>query len=330
MDVDVDLIAGEASEKRAEEMSVWEGQVVLSNFKNMKGIIKRLFVGDGIFHVHGLWGKHAIIGYLCSNIMKKKVVISPHGMMDSWALNNSSVKKFLARKLYEERFWSKASCFHALNDNEASEIRKCVPGANVVIIPNGVDVPEFDRHEVNKVRRLLFLGRLDRKKGIYELLDAWEKWSINNGNIELHVAGSGDEELEEKLKRLDDVGVVKYHGEVYGGEKDLLFKTCDAFILPSFSEGLPMTVLEAMSYGMATFISSNCNMAYEIDKNIAFEVQPNLESLLNAFQYLLDLSDASLVKQASFAKEHVSQNYSWKSVADKHVQNYRGLIRGCD
>jgi len=129
---------------------------------------------------------------------------------------------------------------------------------NVQIINNVIAPPELNLNRDHDKLHILFLGHLVETKGIFDLLDvAAEHASELRDKIELHVCGAKN---EEKVKDVIAAGkmsdFVKFEGWVKGQKKTDLLNLCDVFILPSYIEGLPLSILESMSYKMA-ILSTN-------------------------------------------------------------------------
>ncbi|NJL07916.1 MAG: glycosyltransferase, partial [Methylacidiphilales bacterium] len=135
-----------------------------------------------LLHLHGLWDYPSIAVSNWRARTGRPVMISPHGMLDPWALRNSAWKKKLALALYERRNLEGAACLHALTESEAASIRALGLSNPVALIPNGVDLPPPDSSRPrpavlgNDDRAvMLFLGRLHPKKGLRETLLAWAR-----------------------------------------------------------------------------------------------------------------------------------------------------------
>ena len=104
---------------------------------------------------------------------------------------------------------------------------------------------------------LIFLGTLTRPKGFYDLLQALGEYkSYLLGKIKLHIGGLGDlQTFHQEIERLQIHEMIEYHGFVSGEAKNKLFTIGDIYILPSYFEGMPISILEAMSYGMPIIAS---------------------------------------------------------------------------
>jgi glycosyltransferase involved in cell wall biosynthesis len=123
---------------------------------------------------------------------------------------------------------------------------------NVEVVANPIELPNIqERHKHIGVINMLFLGAIVKSKGIFDLLAylSTNSYFINN-KLHLHIGGEGDViQLHSFLDRSQNKEGIVYHGWVDSGKKSELFQLADIFILPSYYEGLPMGVLEAMSYG---------------------------------------------------------------------------------
>ena len=293
-----------------------------------------------IIHLHGHWLYQSLLAEKLASSMSRPLVISSHGMLDPWALRNSRLKKRIAYTLFERKCLLSAFCMHALTPKELEAFRLLGLNQPVAIIPNGVSMPNLEKSMslpcwyVNRLHNrkvLLFLGRLHRKKGVFELLTAFNKVKRRGGGWTLVVAGAGPH--EHALWRLaSDIGLsredVIFTGELHGEEKCRTFRASDAFILPSFSEGLPMSVLEAMSYGLPCFISENCNMPDAFEENVCLRISTNVGCLVRELDDYLALPDDAMYLLGQRAREHVSNKYCWTVVAEMFKRLYGWVLQG--
>jgi poly(glycerol-phosphate) alpha-glucosyltransferase len=157
-----------------EDQQYWNSEVEAFSvfgpafFGYSRKMSKSLFdFNPDILHLHGLWKYSSILARNWKTKTNKNLIISPHGMMDDWALNNSLLKKKMALIGYEKDLWGHANCFHALNQQEYRAIRKQGLNQPIAIIPLGIDMPELvnaDKTESEKERKILYLGRIHPKK----------------------------------------------------------------------------------------------------------------------------------------------------------------------
>ena len=248
-----------------------------------------------LVHVHGLWMYPSVVAKSWGQ-KGKPYLISPHGMLDPWAVQNSSWKKRLAGMLYENAHLRGAACIHALCDQEYAAIRNYGLSNPVAVIPNGVDLPNLETASLApewsqalspESKVLFYLSRIHPKKGLVNLLHAWAQISrekeADSGPWHLVIAGWKQGSHQAELERLAlDLGIearIHFVGPQFDAAKAASFRRADAFILPSFSEGLPMAVLEAWSYGLPVIMTPQCNIPVGFEAGAALQVESNPESI---------------------------------------------------
>ena len=280
-----------------------------------------------IVHQHGIWqGFSRTVSAWSSSV---PTVVSPRGMLDPWAIQNSNLKKKLAWYGWEERNLTNAASIHALAENEAEAIKQAIPMAKIVVIPNAVSLPkERTKPRRNSGKRsLLFLGRIHPKKGLRELVLQWSQLSLDRQNAwSVTIAGPDEgghrKELESLVAELNLGGSFNFVGPVIAGAKDALLRKSDAFILPSHSEGLPMSVLEAWSYGLPVLMTKACNLPEGFSANAALEIDHNP----SARRLAVALSHDSLEGIGQNGIALVKSRFTLSKIVRSHVENYRTLL----
>lgn len=284
-----------------------------------------------LVHVHGIWSDSQ---WAAAQIQRKRntpVVVSPRGMLDPWAVNNAAWKKKLVEKLFAGKALRRASCIHALCRSEADSIRAYGLDNPIAVIPNGVELPALGNEGATPKpqKTLLFLGRIHPKKGLEELLQAW---ADVRGDWKLLIAGWDDGGHEQGLKAhaaaLGITDSVEFTGPMHGEEKDALLRCVDAFILPSFSEGLPMSVLEAWSYRLPVIMTDFCNLPEGFEAKAAVRVKPNPASVAEGLRQLVAMPDAQLAELASNGRKLVEDKFTWPRIAESMKQVYEWCVTG--
>ena len=293
---------------------------------NLKKNLKEL--DPQIIHLHGLW-RSPTRRYKLYLKEKLPFIISPHGMLDQWAMNQSKLKKQIYWSIIEKWSLNACNCIHALCQSEFDSIKNLGLKNYVALIPNGVKIlkknelkilpnPPWSKCIPKNSKILLYLGRFHRKKGIKELLHSWEKvlQKAKANNWWLVIVGYGDDinpkSIIENL-HLDNCIVL---GPVFEEKlKASTFINSNAFILPSFSEGLPMSVLEAMSFRKTTLISKGCNLNKVFKNKAAIEIKTNEEDIANSLNNLFLSSQDELEIIGDNAFNYVKENYSWEKVS---------------
>ena len=290
-----------------------------------------------IVHSQGIW---MYSSYAASSYKRKygaKTIITPRGMLDPWAVKNNKWKKQLAGILFENKNLHYADCIHALNYSEYESIRKYGLKNPVAIIPNGITLHDevvYDRGKEKKV--LLFVGRIHPKKGISEMLDGVRILKNNSPELldswKIRIAGwdqlGHTEELKNKCKELGLDDCIEFIGPVLGEVKVKEHIKADAFILPSFSEGLPMSVLEAWSYELPVIMTDECNLPDGFDNNAAVRVTTNPTSIADGLEKIFRRSDEERIQMGMNGLKLVRKNYTWDCIADKTIRLYKWLLEG--
>ena len=281
-----------------------------------------------ILHTHGLWMYPSVAATAWSN-KGKAYVVSPHGMLDPWAINNSRSKKKISGFLYEDRHLRGAACLHALNEAEARAIREYGLTNPICVIPNGIVLPEpVERDTTERERTLFYLGRLHPKKNLARLIQAWalvEKEAKSMG-WRLAIAGwdqSGHEiELQELASRLLLGSNLSFDGALFGSAKADRFKEVSGFILPSLSEGLPMTVLEAWSWGLPVLMTPECNLPEGASANAAIMMMPDVDSIADAMRRLIAMTDLEREAMGKNGCRLVAEHFQWTRAAEQMADVY--------
>lgn len=151
---------------------------------------------------------------------------------------------------------SAADALVALSDDWRRILERIAPRANIVVIENAVAVPDVPpRRQAASRCRFLFLARMDRAKGVLDLLDAAAECRRTGTDFELTLAGAGGtvgsaDSLDRHIAARGIDRQVRYVGELHGDAKQAAFQRADALVLPSHFEGMPLCILEAMAQGL--------------------------------------------------------------------------------
>lgn len=316
-------------------------------------------------HVHGLWlySSMAVSGW--HRRTRRPFIISTRGMLDPWALAHSHWKKRIAGWLYEHAHLQQAACLHALCASEARSMRAYGLRNPIAVIPNGIDLPvgadgnpganvpaaPWQGHIEAGRKVLLFLSRLHPKKGLVNLLRAWASMAgsiagTRQSDWVLAIAGWDQEGHEAELKQLatelalpwadirdpardghPPVSVL-FLGPQFNEGKAACYTHCDAFILPSFSEGLPMVVLEAWAYGKPVLMTPECNLPEGFAANAAFKISTDVPGLARGLADFLSSPAATLSELGSNGRCLVTANFTWKAIATETKAVYEALLGG--
>jgi glycosyltransferase involved in cell wall biosynthesis len=303
-----------------------------------------------LVHLHGLWGGKQYEAWRWQRRTGRPVVVSPHGMLDPWAVNNSRWKKRLIGWAFADKALRSATVIHALCESEYESIRAYGLHNPVAVLPNGCELPsgEITGDEPGSRRkRLLFVSRLHPKKGLLHLMEAWGALKAQTDGWQLVIAGwdqGGHEEQvmaqcrqrgvefvkldrDADLTRLPSTPVV-FAGPRFDSDKDYLMRHCDGFILPSFSEGLPMAILEAWSYRLPVIMTPQCNLPEGFSAGAAVRISPDPSSIADGIAAFLKLDDAGRIAMGERGRRLVEQQFSWNTIGKKMKTVYEWCLTG--
>ena len=198
-----------------------------------------------------------------------------------------------------------------------------------VFIPNGVNKAEVlpadmisDNYSVNKDSYILYLGRLVPEKGVHYLIDAFKQITTDK---KLIIAGGSSDtsEYEQQLRSLaEDDDRIIFTGFVQGQLLCELYSNAYIYVLPSDLEGMPLSLLEAMSYGNCC-LTSDIPECAEVTQEFGVTFpKGDVKALADKLQYLCDNSDI-VGKYKENAADYITNKYSWSSIIDRTLELYR-------
>ena len=301
-----------------------------------------------ILSTHGLWKYCSVASRRWHGRTARPYIVHPHGMLEPWALQNAGLKKRIAALLYENQHLRGAACFRALCEPEAQSIRSYGMRNPICVIPNGVDLPTrfqdsgFGVQDSELMRFaggrkvLLYLGRLHPKKNLANLIRAW-KQALNSGRSSregwaVAIAGWDQAGYERELKKLtSDYGLsasIRFLGPLFGQNKDAAFHACDAFVLPSLSEGLPMTVLEAWAHAKPVLITPECNLPEGFVAGAALQIGTEPEEIVTGLKQLSEMSDGDRRAMGDRGRTLVATKFSWPRIGEQMRSVYDWMLGG--
>jgi poly(glycerol-phosphate) alpha-glucosyltransferase len=292
-----------------------------------------------VLHLHGLWTYSSVASRGWSKMHGRRLV-SPHGMLDPWALNNARFKKRVAALLFERRNVNDAALVHALCEQERAAIRDFGYRGPVATIPNGVflegkrknyNIPDWRKRLPEGAKALLFLGRIHPKKGLSELLDAMACWNAPQAEVWHLVIAGWDQmgtaaALAAQAVELGLEARVHFIGPKFNAEKAETLAAADAFILPSFSEGLPMAILEAWAHSLPVLMTDTCNLPEGFRENAAIRLPLQKDRMVDGLNELAFLSERALGRMGSNGRALVERDFCWEEVAHKMGKTYEWLL----
>ncbi len=279
-----------------------------------------------IIHFHAMG--NAVFS-LFPRLAGKKTILTIHGLdyeREKWGLLGTAYLKF--GKFLSKHFPNSViSCSKKIQRIYEDE------GKAVKFIPNGVEIQprikisRLKKYGLKKDSYLLFLSRIVPEKGLEYLIKAFRELKTDK---KLIIAGDSthtDSYLDKMKKLAQDDGRIIFTGPLYGKEKAEAFSNAYLFILPSTIEGMPVVLLEAMSYGLFSVVSDieeNVDVI-ESDYGRSFRSKDPV-SLRKSLEFALSDKD-TIKKIGKKSKKMVKERYSWDNIAKMTLEVYHEVIQ---
>jgi glycosyltransferase involved in cell wall biosynthesis len=295
-----------------------------------------------IVHIHSLFSYPAVIAGFFANRCGVPYVVRPLGVLNRWGMRyRRRWLKKVSYSLIERQILNGAAAVHYTSEYERREAGDLGSRDRAVIIPNPVNAPVYSRVAGRQFLALypqvagrlviLFLSRLDRKKGVDLLLAAFAKVHAKHPETILVIAGAGDRrftaELHDQAAHLGIREHIVWTGFLNAEQKSSAFAAADLYVLPSRSENFGVAAVEAMAAGLAVVVTDQVGIHETIAGATAGLVtRCNADSLTSAIIHLLR-HPALRARMGSNGKRLRENLYSTEAVSEQLLDLYEGARR---
>lgn len=271
-----------------------------------------------VVDVQGLWTWTSRVSLEYWRRYKKPYIVTPRGMLDPWALDNSVWKKRLFAAFAETAHLRHAHCLRATAEMEAEHFRKIGLKAPIAIVPNAIPIPNLEPRLPSKRRQVLFLSRIHPKKGIDILLNAWKELQDSYPDWDLVIAGIDENGHEAELKVLTGrLGLhrVTFVGSVHGAAKEALYRGSDLFVLPTHAENFGLVVAEALVQEVPVITTTNAPWSGLNHKQCGWWIPLSQEHLNNSMKDAMMLPQEELWEMGVRGRKLIKTDYSPEQVS---------------
>lgn len=303
----------------------------ISNYYNYSGSfireVRKIVQEVDLVHIHGLWHGAAYPSARVAIRAGVPFIVSPHGMLEADAFQRNGWKKKLFWGLLWKKVFKRAAAVHCTAKSEIENTYKFDPNARVIYVPNGIYLPR--QTKIKEANHLLFIGRLHPKKAVDRILKAVKEVIRDYPNLKVCIAGTGAPEYEKSLKQLckqlNLQNQISFVGFTTGSAKDQLFLGAKIALVPSFSEGLPLAALEAMSYGVPLLITKSSNVPEVTEFDCGLEIENNDPKTIAIGMKRLLNSNLNLL--GDNARKVAAEKFQWKIVASQLYEAYEKVVK---
>jgi glycosyltransferase involved in cell wall biosynthesis len=292
--------------------------------------IRRLSHESCILHGHGIWRLANLFPLFLSRDTPARIICSPRGTLSPWSMRYKALVKQPFWQLLQKPALQRCPSFHATSPDEYENIRRVGLRSPVALIPNGIDLPDLAT-DTPRLKRVVFLSRIDPVKGLDLLLPAWTAIARNFSDWELVIAGpltSAYADSIQALARDIQAPRVKFMGEVVGRPKRALLSSASLFVLPSYSENFGVAVAEALAHGVPVITTTATPWAEVVSRDCGWYIAPNVEALRETLQEALGRPLPALHEMGRKGRSWMQQNYAWARIAEMMQQTYQWLLYG--
>jgi glycosyltransferase involved in cell wall biosynthesis len=337
--------SGEAGETKVFRVAVGRGPYGFS--ATLFTALRKVIRDADIVHIHGLYRFHLVVATMLCRRYEVPYVVKPHGSLDPYLFR---VRRW--RKVVPERFFVRPSLAHASAVHFTSQeemtlavstglLGVCENGivANGIIVREGLNLVLDDQvtpsqfvnthPETAGKRIVLFLGRINFKKGLDILAKAFAAACHERDDLWLVIAGPDNEGYSKKVRYwLESEGVLgrtTFTGILLGEQKQAAYQAASVFVLPSYTENFGMTIVEALNCGVPVVISTKVNIWREIvDAGAGIATECDADEVSQAILRLVD--DPVTASEMGVCGRKLVQQYSWQAVAADMRTEYRRLL----
>jgi len=301
-------------------------------FRNLKGY--------DVVHLHNVRSYQNNLVRKYAGKYHVPYVLQAHG--DLPHLSQKQMLKSIYDKVWGRPILRDSARCLASNQREREQFLQCgLESERVEIVPNGVDADEFrtlpgrdvflDKYGIrDDAGIVLFLGRLNKIKGLDLLIEAFAALRKEKEGVKLVIAGPDDGDaraLRDQVRQLGLRDDVVFTGPLYGRDKVEAYACADVYVLPSTYDMFPVTVLEACACGIPVVVTEQCGISALVKGRVGHVVRRDAGQLMAAMLDILDDADVRH-KFGDNGIELVNRQFTWESIMGKLMVIYRDSVAG--
>lgn len=259
-----------------------------------------------------------------AKLFQKKVVLHIHGaeFMKFYDESSKQVKDCITNTLI------KADRVIALSRQWKKEFDNiCENKAKVDIIYNPVNLDAFNKSNLDK-KNILFMGRLGKRKGVYDLIDILPQIIEKHKDIKLYIGGDGEiDEVKKLVNSKELTKNVEVLGWISGEQKKKLFEIASIYVLPSYNEGLPVSILEAMASGLPVISTNIAGIPEEVEHDSnGYLITPGDKDLLCKYLCILLDNEDLRIQMGKIGIEKIRNEFDNKIIEKSILKVYKDIL----
>ena len=306
----------------------------------LRSSLQKVIPSYDLIHIHELWNYPGFAAYQVAKSTNKPYVLSIHAALDPDRLSFKAYKKRPYLKFIRRKILNQASTLFALTITEKEHIQNLGISSPISVIPNGIfpeifNTPNFQAGVLKQLSQvkdkyiILYLGRIHPLKGIDLLVEAFGDIAKIREDVCLVIAGDDEvgyrSQLELQLSNLGILDKTIFTGLLNETDKVAMLGIADIFVLPSYSEGFSMSILEAMASGLPVVITDKCYFSEVGTSGAGLIVETSSDQLRDALMSFFE-NPGKIKQMGGKGRQLVLQKYTWDKVVDQIKLIYQNLI----
>lgn len=294
-----------------------------------------------LVHIHSLYLFTTLAAGHYAHRNGVPFILRPHGSLDPYIYRRRRGRKAIVEVLCQNRLFRRAAAVHYTAVEEQRLAEPYSFDAPAIVLPLGLHPDSYslrpslgtfrERHPETKGKRLLlFLGRINFKKGLDLVVEAFARVFSQRKDVHLVIAGPDNEgyqpQVETWLRQAGVLGCTTFTGMLTGATKLAALNDADLFLLPSYAENFGISVVEAMACGLPVLISDKVNIWREVQEGGAGEVEPCDADRFaeRALAMLAEDQQQSVYGRRGIAT--VQDTFNWSKIAPRLEAAYQSVV----
>ena len=302
-----------------------------NQYTTFKRDYNSIFKTVDLLHYFGIWTPNHLRVFYSAKKAKKKIIISPLGALEPWAMKQKKIKKILAWFAYQKRILNNCDYIHATSDDEKKHLIDLKITTPIKVIPHGVVISNVKKNNfIKNKKKALFFSRIHEKKGLLELVDSWKEVNNKNWILEIYGPVSDDKYFSEVKKRIvkhDLKENIKIFKPQYDKKKkEEIILSSDCFILPSKSENFGMSIVEALSYGIPVLTTTATPWKILQKKNAGIVFNFSKENLTDSLRKITNMDSEKLYEMGNNGRDFLIENFEINKVINNYINFYKEVL----
>ncbi len=281
-------------------------------------------------HFHGIWSPALVFRFRSWRMAGVPCLVSPHGMLEPWAIAHKRWKKAVAWHLYQKRILNRCQGLHGTSDREVAQFRKLGLEVPAEVIPWGVNLPSESVFKASPsvTKTALFVGRIYPVKGLPLLVEAWSR--VRPQGWKMLLMGPDEaghrKEVEAAIAKHRLGDVFEFLGELKDEAKNKIYRQAQLFILPSYTENFGLVVAEALVHGLPVVTTQGTPWSGLTQKRCGWWVPTSVDGLTQGIQEACSLSPEDLNSMGERGRGWMEREFGWDRVAARMKMMYQNIM----